>query len=127
MIRILNPEENIKMYQKTLGLEAFSKIQTFFRINFKEKIGSKRSYDALTNHYGSKENADEKIFDICKNLMEYEMHLHRHFLNKKEVSVFMKNFEEQMAVFGIEPVELRSVYTMHHLRMSITYNTVDWS
>ncbi len=127
MSRILNPENNFEMYEKTTGLDTFSKIQTFFRISFKNKIGSKRSYDALTNHYGSKENADKKIFEICKSLMEYEMHLYRHFLNKKEVSTFMENFEDQMQIFGIKPLELRSVETLNGIRMSIIYNTVDWS
>ncbi len=127
MTRLLHVESNQKMYNKTIGLETFSKLQMFFRICFEYNLGSKNAYEKLTKHYGSKANADEKIFEVCKNLMEYEMHLYRHFLNKKEVSVFMENFEKQMSIFGIKARDLRSMKALNDVRNALIYNTVKWS
>lgn len=124
---LLNHFSNQKYLEKAIGVEKFSSLQTFFRIGFKNGLGSNRSYEKLVKHYGNEEQANEKIFEVCKNLMEYEMHLYRHFFHKKEVSTFMENFEAQFQIFGIKPSTLRSAETWHSVRQKITFPTVKFS
>lgn len=129
---ILNTQNVKAMYRKTaqkgeasLG-NNFTGLQTYFRIVFKNGLATNRTKSALAKHYGSAAVADEFSFRVCKILMDYEYSVLRNKLNRAASNSDMRLFEKQMAIFGLEPENLRCTNLISELRNLVSYSTIDF-
>lgn len=115
------------MFLKTTETKGaqFSGLQTFFRIVFKSNLKANATMKCLQKHYGTKENAKAKILSVVKMLSIYEYNLVRLGLDKSKSNNFMRKFEKEMSVFGLEADQLRNHFMISDLRgllISVSYD-----